>query len=285
VAGEATAAPQRGRQDTPAQRFVHNVQTRRAYRDAFEITLVIVAFLLYFVVRGLVVDRHDEALANANTIMDWERALGIFWEPQLQEWVLDKRWLIEINNFVYFWLDFPLIVVVGFWLYFFRRHEYTVARDAMLLSGAIALVIYNVFPVMPPRLLPTGEFIGTIEEYSDLSYQAQSMQAFVNPYAAVPSLHFGWAVILGGALVLSTKNVLVRAIGLSLPWLQMAAIVFTANHYILDAFIGLIVCLAGIWLALAMQRWGYPAIRREVERRWGVPNTPPEASTPPALPE
>ncbi|MEX0749233.1 MAG: phosphatase PAP2 family protein [Dehalococcoidia bacterium] len=267
------------------RRFVAAIETHRAFRDAFEIGLVVIAFLLYFIVRGLVVDRHDEALANAQTIMDWERALGIFWEPRLQEWVLDKRWLIEINNFIYFWLDFPLIAIVGIWMYFYRRHEYTVARDAILLSGAIALVIYNLYPVMPPRLLPTGEFVGTIEKYSDLSYQAQSTQAFVNPYAAVPSLHFGWAMILGGAVVLSTKNPLVRAIGLSLPWLQLASIVFTGNHYILDAFAGLVVCLAGVWLALAMQRWGYPAIKREVERRWGPTNTPAEAGTTPALSE
>lgn len=243
-----------------------------------------IAFLLYFIVRGLVVDRHDEALANANTIMDWERALGIFWEPRLQEWVLDKRWLIEVNNFIYFWLDFPLIATVGIWMYFFRRHEYTVARDAILLSGAIALLIYNFFPVMPPRLLPGGEFVGTIEKYSDLSYQAQSTQAFVNPYAAVPSLHFGWSIILGGAIVLSTRNAYVRAIGLALPWLQLASIVFTANHYILDAFAGLIVALAGIALALVLQRWGYPALRREVQRRWGPSDTPAEAGTQPALP-
>jgi hypothetical protein len=251
------------------RRFIDAIETHRAYRDVFEIGLVVFAFLLYFIVRGLVVDRHDEALANANTIMDWERALGIFWEPRLQEWVLDKRWIIEIANFIYFWLDFPLIALFGFYLYFTHRHHYTVARDALLLSGAIALVIYNVFPVMPPRLLPTGEFVGTIEKYNDLSYQAQSMKAFVNPYAAVPSLHFGWAMIIGGAMVLSTKNVGVRAFGLALPWLQLGAIVFTANHFILDAFVGLVVCLVGLALALAMQRWGYPAIRREVRRRWG----------------
>lgn len=268
-----------------ARRFLAAIETHRAYRDAFEISLVVIAFLLYFIVRGLVVDRHDEALANANTIMDWERALGIFWEPRMQEWILDERWLIEINNFVYFWLDFPLIAVVGIWMYFFRRHEYTVARDAILLSGAIALIIYNFFPVMPPRLLPTGEFVGTIERYSDLSYQAQSTEAFVNPYAAVPSLHFGWAMILGGALVLSTRNPLVRAFGLSLPWLQLASIVFTANHYILDAFAGLVVCLGGIALALAMQRWGYPALSREVQRRWGRTGTPAEAGAEPALAE
>ena len=64
---------------------------------------------------------------------------------------------MRLFNFIYFWLDFPLIVAVGFWLYFFRRHEYTVARDALLLSGAIASSIYNLFPVMPPRLVPTGD--------------------------------------------------------------------------------------------------------------------------------
>jgi hypothetical protein len=200
--------------------------------------------------------------------MDWERTLGIFWEPRLQEVVLHRKPLIDLFNFIYFWMDFPLIVVVGFALYFFRRHEYTVARDAILLSGAIALVIYNLFPVMPPRLIPGGEFVGTIEKYNQLSYQAQSLSAFVNPYAAVPSLHFGWAMIIGGALYLVTRNVLVRAIALLLPWAQLAAIVFTANHYILDAFAGLVVCLAGVGLAAAMQVWGYPALGRVVARRW-----------------
>ena len=243
------------------RRTVSNIEAHGVYRHVFELALVAVAFLLYFIVRGLVVDRDAEALANAQTIIDWERALGIFWEPELQSWVLDRRWAIEINNFIYFWLDFPLIVVVGIWLYFTRRHEYTVARDAMLLSGAIALVIYNAFPVMPPRLLPTGEFLGTVEEYSNFSYQAQSTEAFVNPYAAVPSLHFGWAVILGGALFFAVRNPVVRVIALALPWLQLASIVFTANHYILDAFAGLVVCLAGIGLALGMQRWVYPWVR------------------------
>jgi len=244
-----------------SQRVASAIERRRIYRDVFEIGLVALAFLLYFIVRGLVVDRSDEALANAQDIIDLERSLGIFWEPRLQELVLDHRLIVQASNFVYFWLDFPLIVAVGLWLYFCRRHEYTVARDALLLSGAISLVIYNLYPVMPPRLLPTGEFVGTIEKYSDLSYQAQSMQAFVNPYAAVPSLHFGWAVIIGGAMVLTMRNPLLRALGFALPWLQLAAIVFTANHYIVDALVGLVVCMVGLALAGGMQRWGYPWVR------------------------
>ncbi len=259
---ENTTTAASPRQAPLAERIASAIERRRIYRDIFEVGLVALAFLLYFIVRGLVVDRSDEAFSNAQDIIDLQRSLGIFWEPRLQELVLNHRAIVQVMNFIYFWLDFPLIVAVGLWMYFCRRHEYTVARDALLLSGAISLVIYNLYPVMPPRLLPTGEFVGTIEKYSDLSYQAQSMQAFVNPYAAVPSLHFGWAVIIGGAMVLTMRNPLLRALGFALPWLQLAAIVFTANHYILDALAGLVVCIAGLALAAAMQRWGYPWVRR-----------------------
>ncbi len=264
--GQAMIAP-RG---SSIARVIETIRRRRVFRDVFEISLVALAFLFYFLVRGNVVDRHADALRNANRIIDIERALGIFWEPRLQEVVLNRRPLVDLFNFIYFWLDFPLIVLVGLALYFFRQHQYTVARDAILLSGAISLVIYNLFPVMPPRLLPTGEFVGTIEKYNQLSYQAQSMKAFVNPYAAVPSLHFGWAMIIGGSIVFATKNPFVRGFGILLPWAQMAAIVFTANHYIADAFVGLVVCLAGQVLAAAMQRWVYPAVASFAERRWGV---------------
>ncbi|MBI2724193.1 MAG: phosphatase PAP2 family protein [Chloroflexi bacterium] len=258
-------------ESSAVQRWITRVQSQRLYRDIFEIGLSVVAFLLYFIVRGLVVDREGEALDNAQRIMRFERAIGIFWEPRLQEWVLPRQEWINVFNFIYFWLDFPLIVGIGFWLYFFRRHQYTIARDAILLSGAIALVIYNFFPVMPPRLLPTGEFVGTIEKYNQLSYQAQSLKAFVNPYAAVPSLHFGWAMIIGGALVVSVRNPLVRLFGLFLPWAQFAAIVFTANHYIVDAVAGMVVGLAGLALAAALQAWFYPALNR----RFGVSALPP----------
>lgn len=250
------------------RRAVRAIESRRVYRDAFEIGLVVLAFLLYFTVRGNVVDRPDAALNNARDIIDLERSLGIYWEPRLQELVIDHRVIVQAMNVVYFWLDFPLIVAVGLFMYFRCRHEYTVARDAMLLSGAIALIIYATYPVMPPRLLPGGEFIGTIEKYSDLSYQAQSTRAFVNPYAAVPSLHFGWAMILGGAIFFTWRNPFIRAFALLLPWAQLASIVLTANHFILDAFTGLVVCLAGTILAFAVQRWLYPWIQQAARRRW-----------------
>ena len=248
-----------------SRKLIEAVSRRRIFRDALEIGLVALAFLLYFLVRGNVVDRRDEALGNAAGIIDLERSLGFFWEPWLNEAILDYGALIQLFNAIYFWLDFPLIVAVGLWLYFSHRHQYTVARDALLASGAIALVVYQLYPVMPPRLLPPEygfSFVDTLNVHSNLSYQAQSMQPFVNPYAAVPSLHVGWAVLVGGVLFWATRNLWLRTLAVFMPIGQFAAIVFTANHYILDGIAGLAVVPLGLAAALALQRWAYPAVRR-----------------------
>ena len=118
-----------GRREGVIARVAVTLSRHRVYRDAFELALVAVAFLLYFLVRGSVVDRYDEALRHANDVIDLERRMGIFWEPRLQEMVLGRQLLIDLFNFIYFWLDFPLIVVVGLWMYFARRHEYTITRE------------------------------------------------------------------------------------------------------------------------------------------------------------
>lgn len=263
------------------RRLVDVMKERRVYRDAFEIGLVAFAFLLYFLVRGSVVDRDEEALRNALDIIDLERSLGFFWEPRMVEAVIGREPLVQLFNGIYFWLDFPLIVAVGLWLYFSgRRHQYTVARDAVLASGAIALVVYQLFPVMPPRLLPPElgfGFVDTVKESSNFSYQAQSMQAFVNPYAAVPSLHFGWQLLVGGVLFWSTGKLALRALAIFMPVGQFFAIIFTANHYIFDAMAALPVAFVGLAVAVALQRWGYAGIRRLIDRL--LPPSPEAAET------
>ena len=253
--------------DAVPRRLIDAISRRRLYRDAFEIGLVALAFLLYFLVRGSVVQRDAEALANARDIIELEKTLGFFWEPDLHSAILDNRVLIQLFNAIYFWLDFPLIVALGLWLYFSgRRHEYTVARDSLLASGAIALVVYHLYPVAPPRLVPELGFVDTVNEYSHFSYQAQSMQPFVNPYAAVPSLHYGWAVLVGGVMIWAGPNVWLKGLGVFMPIGQLSSIVFTANHYILDAMAGLVVAFMGLLIAMALQRWGYAAIRQAALR-------------------
>lgn len=236
---------------------------RRVYRDIAEIALVGVAFLLYFIVRANVIDRPEVALQNARHVVDAERALGIFAEHAWQGAILDSHLLVRFFNFVYFWLDFPLIAALGLWMYFWRRPQYTFARDAILFSGALALIAYNLFPVAPPRLLPDSGLLDTLQIYNNASYQAQSTQFFVNPYAAMPSLHVGWAVLLAlGVTRAFPGNRLVLLLAVAHVVAQSTSTVFTGNHYFLDWAGGLTAAGAGFAFALFMQRRGYEAVKR-----------------------
>ena len=229
------------------------------YRDVAELGLVALAFLLYFIVRANVIDRPDVAIENARAIIDAEKALGIFAERAWQQAILDHRLLVRFFNFVYFWLDFPLIAVLGLFMYFKRRRQYTFTRDAILFSGACALVCYALWPVAPPRLLPQLGIIDTLQAFNNLSYQAQSTEFFVNPYAAMPSLHVGWSfLVAAGVLWAFPRNPVVIVLAVLHPLTQSASTVFTGNHYFLDGAGGLLAAALGLGFAYSMQRWVYP---------------------------
>jgi hypothetical protein len=242
---------------------------RPLVREGFELALVALAFLLYFIVRGQVVDRPAVALAHARDVVHLERQLGVFWEPAWQSSILDSMLWIKFFNFVYFWLDFPLIACLGILMYLTRRRQYTFTRDTLLFSGALALVMYNIFPVAPPRLLADTGVIDTLQKYNNLSYQAQSTQFFVNPYAAMPSLHVGWSLLLAiGVLSAYGRYRWVWPLALLHPLTQSASTIFTGNHFFLDGVVGVAVAAAGLALALAMRLWGYPALSRLAKPDW-----------------
>ncbi len=255
-------------------------------RDLVEGLLVGLAFLLYFAVRGAVIDRPETAYRHALDVIDAQRYLGIFWEDNMNQWIVDRRFWAQTANIVYFWLHFPLVIAFGIFLYYGQRRKYTLMRDAFLMSGAIALVIYWLYPVAPPRVLPglAEELFGTtavlpadvrgfrdtVQEYLGYGYQAQSTQAFVNPYAAMPSLHFGWDLLLGVGIVWASWRQpwmwFTLPIGIFLPLSQIPAITATANHFFLDAAAGAVVAAAGFAAALALRRWVYPRLIGALER-------------------
>ncbi len=252
-------------------------------RDLVEGLLVGLAFLLYFAVRGAVIDRPEVAYRHALDVIDAQRWLGIFWEDDMNDWIQDRRFWAQTANIVYFWLHFPLIIAFGFYLYYGQRNKYTLMRDAFLASGAIALIVYWLYPVAPPRVLPElarefdnggpvyiQGFFDTMQEYLGYGYQAQSTQAFVNPYAAMPSLHFGWDLLLGIGIVWASWRQrlmwLTLPIGIFLPISQIPAITATANHFFLDAAAGAGIALMGFPAALALRRWAYPPLIVTLER-------------------
>ena len=252
-------------------RYLHRVtapgRTGLAWFDLMEFGLAAFGFLCYFIVRGGVVDDAGAALDHARWIIAAQQSLGIFVEPAVNQWVLESAWRVRFVNFVYFWLDFPLIVGIAVVFFVRTRRHYTVLRDALLLSGAFALVMYWTFPVAPPRYLPEWGFVDTLAEFDNLSYQAQSMRPFVNPFAAVPSLHVGWSLILSIVIFDATRAFWARAAVLVVLGAQIVSVVGSANHFMFDAVVGALVSLAGLAFALWLQRGGYPRLRDWFQER------------------
>ena len=227
-----------------------------------EAVVVVIAFLVYFFIRGAVVDRAGEALSNGLDLIALERALGMYWEIEWQSWIINEYWAVRVMNWIYFWGHMPLVIVLAIYLWVWHRSTYGLVRTAFLASGAIGVVIYALYPVAPPRLIPFVGYVDTMAVLDRVGYQAQEAQAFVNPYAAVPSLHFGWSMLLGGAVAwVGRRHVSLVVFGVLWPVLMLFSVVMTANHFIVDAAAGAIVSLAGLAIAEAMRRAQPEALR------------------------
>jgi len=224
-----------------------------------EAVFVVTAFLVYFFIRGSVVGRAGEAMVRGLNLIELEQQLGIYWELEMQSWILDSYWMIKAMNGIYFWGHMPLVIVVAIWLYFRHRRFYRLVRNAFLASGAIGVVIYALYPVAPPRLIPFAGYVDTMAVFDRVGYNAQEVSLFVNPFAAVPSLHFGWSLLLGLVIGYIGKHALARVIGIAWPAAMFFAIVMTGNHFILDAVAGAIVSFAGLGIALGLER-GRPMV-------------------------
>jgi hypothetical protein len=211
-------------------------------RIAWEIALILTAITLYFGVRGLIETRIELAYRNAERVIDLERSAGLFAEPELQNAISGHGWLLEAVSSVYIYGHWPVLAATLLWLLLRHRDEYSRFRNAMLISGAIGLVIFAVFPVAPPRFLPGYGFVDTVTEQTS-AYRVLQPPAFVNQYAAVPSLHLGWNLLMGIAWASFAGHWLGRLFGWLMPPAMLAAIVLTANHYLVDGLAGAAIAL------------------------------------------
>ena len=231
---------------------------------AGEVLIVVSAYFAYFTVRGLVETREAQAFHRAIDIIELEQALGIFWEPGLQSYILRFDWLVNLANWTYIWGHWPVIVFAAIWLFLLHREAYSVYRNAFLISGAIGLIIFFMLPVAPPRFMDAWGFVDTVTERSQ-AYRVLQPPAFVNQYAAMPSLHFGWNLLVGIAIYRHGKSLLFKVIGVALPVVMFASIVLTANHYIIDGLAGGMLAILGLV--------GAAAIHQYLDRRSEKPGT------------
>jgi hypothetical protein len=219
-----------------------------------EIAIFAMALVVYQVSRALVVGEPSQAFENATHIINWERSWGLFVEASVQEWVLNHVQLTEMLN--YFYMSAHWIVTVLFFAWIYKRHArvYPYVRNAFLAANAIALVVYMLYPVAPPRLMGGERFVDTLAHVSEIDLQGGMLSGLFNPHAAVPSMHFGYAFMIAMVAVVLVRSWPLRLLALSYPAVVLFTIVGTANHYIADAVAGGIVIATGfltIYLSMA----------------------------------
>lgn len=219
---------------------------------AREVLLIAFAILLYFGIRNATAGSADDAFANAGRLVRFEDALGIDWEAGLQSATVSSDVLVTLANWVYIWGHWPVILGVATWLYLRRRERYLLLRNAMFASGLIGFLFFALFPVTPPRLLDLG-LVDTVTERSD-AYRALQPPGLTNQYAAFPSLHAGWNLLVGIVLVLAVTSLAVRLVALALPVAMALAVVATANHFVIDVVAGVAVVLVGLAIGILLQR-------------------------------
>lgn len=212
---------------------------------ATQILLMVGAALLYFAVRGVTEGSEATAVGHAEQLLAVERWLRLDVEAAMQAWILEHRLLVTVANWVYIWGHWPVIAGTLLWLWRHDRGAYLTLTRAMFVSGGIGLIIFATYPVAPPRLMPDGAWVDTVTELST-SYRVLQPPSLVNKYAALPSLHVGWNLLVGIVVFGAAARRPLRAAAACLPVLMVLAVVLTGNHYILDAVLGAALALLGL---------------------------------------
>ena len=209
-----------------------------------QLVIVLAAIVAYFGVRGLTEGDPSTAHDNAELVLSVERAVGLDIEQRIQQTIGSWEVVVTLSNWVYIWLHWPVVAFTLIWLARADRRKYLELRNAMIISGLIGLVIFAAFPVAPPRLFG-AEYVDTVTERS-YSYRVLQPPAFVNAYAAVPSLHFGWNLLVGVMWYKVARGRGSRPAAVIMPVAMAWAVVATANHWVFDVIAGGAVALCGL---------------------------------------
>ena len=203
----------------------------------------------------------NSACHHATDIIRLERHLRIYDERAIQHAFIGVHWFLQFWNLYYGSAHFVVTVAVLIWLFRRDPERYPLWRNTLAVTTALALVGFALFPLMPPRLLPSNYgFVDTLRRFGgSWSFDSGAVQKVSNQYAAMPSLHCAWAGWCACALYPACRRWWTRALVVIYPIVTVFAVVVTANHYFLDAVAGAIV----FGLAYAM----CAAISRATARR------------------
>jgi hypothetical protein len=214
-----------------------------------ELAVVTSVIMLYRSGRMITHNATHQALHNAGRVIDFERALGIFSERSVQAWALGRPTFVEFLNRYYVLVHFPVTVAFLVWAYIRHPVAYRFIRTWFVLVTLAALAIHVGFPLAPPRM--TAGFRDTLQEFGPRIYSSDPRRSISNQFAAMPSLHFGWALMVAVGFVAIKRN-RKSLVFLLHPAATLLAIVATGNHYWLDSAIAALLALV---FGVALGAW------------------------------
>ena len=217
-----------------------------------ELALVVALYLAYEGGRGLVAAKPSQAVGHAHLVVALERSLHIFFEGGVQHAAATVPGLTSLLGLAYLGMHLPVTAAVLLWLHQRRPAVFAFVRTALLLASAFALVGFLLFPTAPPRLAEIG--IADTVSRQQVSLNGSLTSALYNPYAAVPSMHIGYALVVGASLVKFAGRRALRLAGALYPLFMLLVVTATGNHFFVDALAGVLAAVLAGLVALPIAR-------------------------------
>lgn len=234
--------------------FASQVGTLLLLEQAYEFT------------RAQIPYRTDIALIHGYRLLELEWRHGFFVEPRLERFFLQFHMLM--NAIDVFYVLGHLLVTTGviIWIFFWRRQHYPFLRNLIVITTAMALIAFYLYPTAPPRMFPNYGFVDPLQLHHIVSEGGAQPDSYTyNPYAAMPSLHVAYALVVSWSLFLAERNVWVRFLAVLYPLAMSAAVVITANHWLLDvagAFVTVALASLVVLAIVLLQTLLYPRLMR-----------------------
>jgi PAP2 superfamily protein len=238
----------------------HSLQARLMPKgpvDALrQVLLVATAYYAYRLTRGHVDDPTNAVVAfsHGRDIIALERSLGIFVEPHVQSFSESVPGLDDIAAWLYINAQSTVTLAALMFLYIAHNRSFYFVRNMFMVAWVLAIVGYMVFPTAPPRFFEEWGFHDTVANFTGIDHDSVAVNALFNPYAAVPSMHVGFALMVGVPLSRLSRHRVTRVAWGLYPLLVTFVIVATANHFLFDAFVGALVVAAAGWAAAWLGR-------------------------------
>src|SRR4051794_2482324 len=211
----------------------------RGARDLmWQIVLFCGAYWLYRLVRGEVFTQSAAAFEHARDIVSLERSLHVFVEPSVQHWAIGTGFIEDVGSWMYLNTHFIVTTCALAFIYLFRNEHFYFVRNMFMVAMGLALLGYVIYPTAPPRMLPELGFVDSVAAFTHVTAESSPVNALFNPYAAVPSMHVGFALMLAVPMLRMTRRAWAKALWAVYPAVVTLVIVVTANHWVFDAVTG-----------------------------------------------